>query len=766
MGTKSKKLKQEERENILDEKKTIDITNNFFLMSSMIFICLIPLVFSHNVYQSFSLIKAYIFKMSFGVIGIIWAIHLLINKWNYECINKCKLFAVPLLLIVLFTGISTWQGIDPWISLVGIYTRQIGLQGIATLVLVFFILCFSLKNKDDIKKILFIFSILGLIMGVYSTFQFFNMDFFGWVKKLHDKVPSSAGNSNLAGNIFTLLLPFAIYLSCFSKQKVQKIISIVAVIFILLGIIFCKSRASWLTSIGTIVIGVLLSIGIYKDNLKNKKIFSILLLFLLFLIQFVAISFIVERYSSPLVLIFTCLLQVLIYCGWSYQDRFTGIKYKNPSILFGIIITICLMTSVPLNIYKGKEGASLRKIYFQIFHFDENPRYFLFRDSLKVIKDHFFFGTGEGTYRIAYMPYKSLENEIAEPKANYDSPHNNYLTIFATQGFFAFLCYMSIFVIFVRNGLKMIFRGDLSKEDRMLVIVLLSSFSSYLIWSMSSFDSNVTNPIVFTIYACFSSLYYFLSRENYSTPVFETTIISVVKIIVALILIPLAFLSIWSTQQIYTADQHYAKAVRIKKSALIRGQKSKEQGIRYMSAARAEINKALEYNHRESFYNVDQADVLFNLFKMTENKSYIPEVYKFLKKGKVHSWDPGKYYLVRMKLELAQGKKDEAIKYAETVLHDLPYNYIVRSQLGYLYFQRKTAEAFRKALEHFKIALQVRPQDTISLAYSGEIYLRAGKFQLAKLFAKRALQYAGKGREQIKNLLKRIDVYEKKYRKK
>ncbi|MCK5072928.1 MAG: O-antigen ligase family protein, partial [Bacteriovoracaceae bacterium] len=607
---------------------------------------------------------------------------------------------------------------------------------------------------------------VGLIVGVYATFQFFGMDFFKWVKRPYDKVPSMAGNANLCGNILALLFPIGLYFIFKAKNRALKILSILSTVFILLGVLFSQSRAIWLTVLVTVVFIIFVTLIIHREIIaRHKKLYIISIACVLSITHFLVNSFIIMRYSNTLFLIISLMGHALIFSIWNMQERWTKIKIKFSSIIYLIILLCTFALSLTIKIqYSAPETFGHK--YFSTFHFEKIPRYFLFRDSTYVIKDHFFFGTGEGTYRIAYMPYKSIENEIAEPKANYDSPHNNYLTVWATQGVFAFIAYMSIIFIFFRGAFKTISSTTVNRDDKLLMGTLLASFFAYLLWSLTSFDSNVTNPIMIGLFASFSVLLYLIRRDEITVESkYASKIIMVCKGFMIL-LIPLAILSIITVQKLYNADQHYAKTVRFKNTAIkYLNKKEKEKAVKIMSMARREANKAISMNPRESFYHVEMADIHFNLFKLTGAKHHIQETYKFLKNSREHDWDPGKYYLVKMKLELSQGNKNEAIRYAESVLKDLPYNFIVRSQLGYLLFQRRTAKAFKKALEHFRITLRIKPNNLVSLVYTSEIYLRFGKFNLARQFANKAMVAHPSRKKQLIGLLQKINKSEEQLKK-
>ena len=761
----NKKLKtygaSDNNDQLLKNPVWSEFFDNLIFIAIVIIISVTPLVFSKSIYQSFSLAKGFVFKFSLGLVLIFWCLHKISTKWDKTYLLKVKLLAIPMLLFGFFTIISTLQGIDPWISLVGIYTRHIGLQGILTIVFGYFALAFSMNKKKDIDFIFFSFSVCALIIGIYATMQFFGLDIFNWVNVKFARVPSTAGNANLLGNIVSLLFPIPIYYLFFSNQKLIKFGAGISMFFILLATLFCMSRANWLAIMASVVFYAFLYVRIQKGNQQLKKVIIISMIGSLFIIQLLLNSLIVERGDSPLLITVAVIIHAFMIACFKFQEIWTGITLKISTSIYVAIFILTMMIIIPLNIYTSKDSFAGK--YFSIFHYEDLPRYYLLRDSIHVIKKHFFFGTGEGTYRIAYMPYKSLQNEIAEPKANYDSPHNNYITVLATQGIFAFLAYLSIFFLIFKKGIQAVISPHIQNSDKYLVITFLTIFFSYLVWSLASFDSDVTNPVMVGLYASYSYLIYELFYKD-SVVLYEQKLIFSTKILMT-ILIPFAALSVYQSYLIYQADTFYGMGLRIKNSATkylsSNTPSDKQTALNVLTKANAMFTKALEYNPKESFYNVDMADLHHSLYVLTGDQYHLDQIYKYLDLSEVHSWDPGKYYMVKVKTELTRGRNQEAINYATKVLKDLPHNAIVRSQLGFMLFKEGGADNFRKALVHFERALKVDKTNLLALVYTSEIFLRFGKFDAARLFAQKSLAAYPDKASEINGLLARINTTEK-----
>lgn len=185
----------------------------------------------------------------------------LINAFTYVLLNDTN----------LITGLNREIGIFNWIPLL----------------FCFFGFQYYLKSNDSRKK-----ATVLLLAGTFPViFSVFGQVFFGWhgpmetlngliiwyQRPIYNVTPATGlfNNPNYLGSWLCIIWPFALTLLIREKSRIKQLILFTFVILIFSSIIFCASRAAW--------ISLLLSIPILLGIKSSKWLLSILciLLFLL-----------------------------------------------------------------------------------------------------------------------------------------------------------------------------------------------------------------------------------------------------------------------------------------------------------------------------------------------------------------------------------------------------------------------------------------------------------------------------------------------------
>jgi len=163
-------------------------------------VLLTPLVFTDKMFQSFSLVKAHYFEIVGGLLITI----------SFFFVKRVRVPAMLLAMMILWT-ISTVLSEKPYVSFWGAYNRGIGLSGYMWLCL-YAVLLVNFYTKRDFDRIFGLLPWLGSLYGLLSIAQYFGLSGFleGWSISAN-KMISFAGNSNMAGNVVVLCLPFALY---------------------------------------------------------------------------------------------------------------------------------------------------------------------------------------------------------------------------------------------------------------------------------------------------------------------------------------------------------------------------------------------------------------------------------------------------------------------------------------------------------------------------------------------------------------------------
>lgn len=133
-----------------------------------------------------------------------------------------------------------------------------------------------------------------------------------------------------------------------------------------------------------------------------------------------------------------------------------------------------------------------------IFHFSQESRIEIYKCVLRLIKDHPLFGTGPDTFRVAFLPYKSLELARAFPLTNHDQAHNQFLHILATAGIFPLIAYVGLLASMVLTNLKTLKHPGCSA--RASALGMACAIIGYIAAMMPAFD-NMTTLLILHILA-------------------------------------------------------------------------------------------------------------------------------------------------------------------------------------------------------------------------------------------------------------------------
>lgn len=129
-----------------------------------------------------------------------------------------------------------------------------------------------------------------------------------------------------------------------------------------------------------------------------------------------------------------------------------------------------------------------------------HARLIFYKDTLRIIKDHFFFGVGPENFAVVYPKYRSLKEDIHRYDERLTRVHNDYLQIFAELGVFGFFFFLWVIAVVARRFYFYLKQsGDFTRSEHVLVLCLLSGISATLVQSL--FDFNLYNPV--------SSMYFF-----------------------------------------------------------------------------------------------------------------------------------------------------------------------------------------------------------------------------------------------------------------
>ena len=129
-----------------------------------------------------------------------------------------------------------------------------------------------------------------------------------------------------------------------------------------------------------------------------------------------------------------------------------------------------------------------------------DPRYKLYKSSIKLIIDNPIFGVGPGNWSVDIWKYDLYNGFLGKSFAK--RPHNDFLWIFAEGGFIAGISYILLFLILLRDSYYL-YKNKKGK-DRLFYSLLFSCFLGYGFISLVDFPiERFSHNIIFFVLASF-----------------------------------------------------------------------------------------------------------------------------------------------------------------------------------------------------------------------------------------------------------------------
>jgi len=429
------------------------ITNKKILnITTIIILVVIPLIkfLSHNL-ELFGVISNYD-SINPGYI-FYFALPFLIYVYIRDIIKqKRKLDIYDYIFYVLvFAGIiATIFSININLSIFGKDVRHEGLLAI----LCYYLLVMNWKvngTKDDIKKYINLFIIMGVVNSIYALFQIYT-DFNFILRFTDDKGMANGlcGNPNFLGSLIVTLL--GIIITKFLMEKKISIKNILLIILFFITLINAQSTGPFLTLIITIIFLI-----IYLFINKKIVVKNILYLIIILLVTYASLFYINKSFA--------------IHKKCETCDFFNTIINNKEEVSDEYSIT--------------------------------TGRLDLWKKSLVIVKDNFITGVGFDNFHLAYPNPKvnsgftisfNTNGEIIKPENKivkiYDNAHNTYLHTLTTTGILGLIPYLLLCLLTFIHGLK-------SKYN--LGLMLLGGFVAYSVQAFANISVIQVAPIYYVI---------------------------------------------------------------------------------------------------------------------------------------------------------------------------------------------------------------------------------------------------------------------------
>jgi O-antigen ligase/tetratricopeptide (TPR) repeat protein len=282
----------------------------------------------------------------------------------------------------------------------------------------------------------------GLIISIYGLLQASGADFMPWNNTFSGRAASTLGNPDfLAGHIL-LLIPLALSFFVGTEKKTNR------VIFFILSAVFT---------------GVLIATqtrGAYLGMAASLAVLTALLM--------------------------------------AYEKAVFK-RYRNVAIAAGLVLIIGMGVYFAANPQAARRTGDIFSSKDEAWH----QRSSMWKNSMYMIKDHFFTGSGAGNYYIAYSFYQSKAMAPADyAVSDYiktGHTHNDFIQFLAEYGIFGAGAMYAFLALIILTAIKYLRKQEAG--GKIAVIGIVSGVSGILVHALFNFPFQIV-PTMAVFFAC------------------------------------------------------------------------------------------------------------------------------------------------------------------------------------------------------------------------------------------------------------------------
>ncbi len=483
-------------------------TKNALFVVLLLTVMATVLGFSNNLIRGYVSLRASFLYFGAAVLG--WGVLVsALAKDEEFVIEKPLLAALGLeaLALLVSIGVSSM----PWVSFLGSMPRLMGalsywsfiLVGVGTVLVVS-------DSEARLIVLLRVLMIAAVVMSIHSLHELVGTRGF--------RAPGLLGNPDFLGNWLVSVFFTGFALTLYDRSKVGAGLAALGSAFALIGIIFAQTRGAWLG----LAVGMVVFVALARPGEDDKR--SVLLrssywfLTLLFLSAFALALFhldwakegalgylhkvkgkmppdaaaasdaayLAKFYATAKTMTLLSLLAGLPMAAWglvstSWAKWSKSIKLAAlGAVALSAVASVVFLWAVP-------SGQAFRKKKLRL-HFENEGRTIIWRDTAtKMIPKVWYKGVGIETFRVGFLPYKSIDLAINGPRQNWRNPHDVILYELASNGILGLLAFLSVVVVafWLLIKARRRSRGD---PFELLVVGLTASLSAYLVHNLVNYD--------------------------------------------------------------------------------------------------------------------------------------------------------------------------------------------------------------------------------------------------------------------------------------
>ncbi len=434
-------------------KKTLTVL--FYLL-----FFLTPLIFlpvSNELFEFNKMIFVYILTT---LITGLWIIRMVLER---KLIFKATPLDIPLILFLISQILSTIFSIDPHTSIWGYYSRSNGgLLSVISYILLFYALVSNFEREGYLNFLKSAF-LGGLLVSLWAIPEHFghspscllltgSFDDSCWVQDVQSRVFATLGQPNWLAAYLEMLI-FILMFFYFTTKKISgKIYTFVLLVLFYLAFTFTYSRGATLgLAAGFLVVALAVIRTIYFERPKTGIKFNILKP-----LGFIVLAFLISNF--------------IFGSALSRFQLFSPSPAPSPASSPGSPAA----AGVTQLESEGTESSQIRLI--------------VWKGALDIFRHYPIFGSGVETFAYSYYQFRpEAQNHVSEWDFLYNKAHNEYLNYLANTGIVGFLSYMLIITAFILWSIRTFLKSK-DSQTRLLVLMILASYTSYLVQNIFQFS--------------------------------------------------------------------------------------------------------------------------------------------------------------------------------------------------------------------------------------------------------------------------------------
>jgi putative inorganic carbon (HCO3(-)) transporter len=364
------------------------------------------------------------------VVGITWGSRILIVR-KPLAIRHNPLF-LPLVAYGMLSILSTWQSIQPKLSIHGDIFREEGVYTIISYVALAFIFAHAVESRQQLSTLLKGLLIAAFLIALYAIIQYsgFNptQHFIPLFRGIENRPGSTIGNPNFLGKFLVLILPIYIVYYFTAANRRVKCLLLAGCIILFSALIVTFTRASWFSFACSFILLAML--------LRKKLVWN--------------------RQKE---LIFIAGIFIVVAMLWEAQSLGKKSATRGPAIPTA--------TDKIVRILDPNKG-------------DVAARLYLWNMAIALIKDRPILGYGPDTHAIAMEKFNLEYARKFKYAGIIDRAHNNYLDTAIGQGLIGLAAYLLIIATFLIWLVKTMM-AEQNATQKVIYCGIISAFFGYLL---------------------------------------------------------------------------------------------------------------------------------------------------------------------------------------------------------------------------------------------------------------------------------------------